>query len=458
MLFASSFSFCALLQKSWSQFAYVSVLSSDDFLLAARVMAHTLQKHHNSSIPYLLLYTEDVGEDSLRVLRNQEVLLRRVDKIDTPLLETHPAKKFQYTKIQLWSLVEYEALVYLDLDTIVLDSVDELFDCGPFCASLRHSDMFNSGVFVLRPNRTVYEEMLNSTAELTSYGLLQHLLWQVKWAKMFDPNAPDRTAIQRLSAAYNYDVGVYYLSGKMLVQPKIVHYTLAFRRWHWYGYPIFDLNEYWHDSSAGDARSAARSYRSNGRSALFGSPSSFCSSSANKSSLRSSSTSRSWRSGRPTLPFERSFVLFAIMSAGVVGGVWLTPLQMLPLVGWTFFCLHFSVIVSILGATYSRLRFGYGSTGGNLLAVGLLTLFVQLVSWNVLARIERPPTRFLVAILFMLAFATATTQLLGVLLFAPQLLNRLRYGERKAKESTENLNLLFDCEHPNGSDHNSCDV
>lgn len=48
-------------------------------------------------------------------------------------------------------------MVFLDLDVLPLTDISELFKCGEFCASIRHSDMFNSGVFVFRPNKTVGE-------------------------------------------------------------------------------------------------------------------------------------------------------------------------------------------------------------------------------------------------------------------------------------------------------------
>lgn len=58
----------------------------------------------------------------------------------------------------------------------------------------------------------------------------------MKYAPMFNPNSThdNASAIQRFSAAFNYDVGMYYLSSKMLIRPKIIHFTMAFvKPWHW---------------------------------------------------------------------------------------------------------------------------------------------------------------------------------------------------------------------------------
>lgn len=58
-------------------------------------------------------------------------------------------------KLAIWSMVQYEALVYLDADTLVFRNPDELFGCGDFCVAFVNPTTFNSGVMVLRPDKMV---------------------------------------------------------------------------------------------------------------------------------------------------------------------------------------------------------------------------------------------------------------------------------------------------------------
>jgi hypothetical protein len=88
--------------------------------------------------------------------------------------------------------------------------------------------------------------MLNKASKLPSYdggdqGFLNSYFWELKNAQMFEPNSTkNHQEIQRISSIYNYDVGMYYLSSKLLVQPKIIHYTLAFvKPWHWCVFIVF---------------------------------------------------------------------------------------------------------------------------------------------------------------------------------------------------------------------------
>ena len=61
------------------------------------------------------------------------------------------------------------AVVYLDADTIVVKSVEDLFKCGKFCANLKHSERLNSGVMVVEPSQAVFNDMMGKVKTTFSY-------------------------------------------------------------------------------------------------------------------------------------------------------------------------------------------------------------------------------------------------------------------------------------------------
>jgi len=61
------------------------------------------------------------------------------------------------------------AVVYLDADTIVVKSIDDLFKCVKFCANLKHSERLNSGVMVVEPSQTVFNDMISKIKTTASY-------------------------------------------------------------------------------------------------------------------------------------------------------------------------------------------------------------------------------------------------------------------------------------------------
>jgi UDP-sulfoquinovose synthase len=71
-----------------------------------------------------------------------------------------------FAKLRLWELAEYERVVFLDADTIVVRNIDRLLDYPEFCAApnlyetLGDFHRLNSGVFVAEPNAATFERML----------------------------------------------------------------------------------------------------------------------------------------------------------------------------------------------------------------------------------------------------------------------------------------------------------
>ncbi len=71
-----------------------------------------------------------------------------------------------FVKLRLWELEQYEKIVFLDADTLVIRNIDRLFGFPEFVAapnvyeSLADFHRMNSGVFVAQPNRRTFESML----------------------------------------------------------------------------------------------------------------------------------------------------------------------------------------------------------------------------------------------------------------------------------------------------------
>ncbi|KAK6020451.1 hypothetical protein OSTOST_13895, partial [Ostertagia ostertagi] len=79
------------------------------------------------TVPYVLLVTENVSNASITELTSQGIEVRHTELLTVP--QARRAAKYH-------------------LDIILTP----LFSCGSFCATFRHSDKFNAGVLVLKPN------------------------------------------------------------------------------------------------------------------------------------------------------------------------------------------------------------------------------------------------------------------------------------------------------------------
>lgn len=154
-----------------------------------------------------------------------------------------------FDKLQIWGLTQFEKIVFLDSDLLVLSNIDELFDHEPFsgvCAGKSwpgNEDWrgINSGVMVVRPDFDVMQKLISivpSVAEkckrenrlMGDQDVLQYYLTE-KW---------DETPSLQLEEGYNVfaDFLDYYIKklgyscdGKGERNIYIVHFIGRTKPW-----------------------------------------------------------------------------------------------------------------------------------------------------------------------------------------------------------------------------------
>ncbi|MBK5934321.1 alpha-N-acetylglucosamine transferase [Rhodovulum imhoffii] len=167
------------------RFAYVTLVTNADFALGARALVRSLRLS-GTSADIAVLHTGGVEARALAPLATLGARLLETEllptsdafnaahgrdrlhglapftKGDKPAFHT-PLDNF--CKLRLWQL-DYERVVFLDADTLVLQNIDRLFDYPEFCAapnvyeSLADFHRMNSGVFTARPAATTFEAMV----------------------------------------------------------------------------------------------------------------------------------------------------------------------------------------------------------------------------------------------------------------------------------------------------------
>ena len=240
-----------------SRDAYVTLLYGGGFLLGARVLGQSLRET-GTTRDLIALCTEEVSEHTQQVLRDDGWIIRHITNIHSPYEgKSSRGDYFSgiFSKLYIWNMTEYERIIYLDSDALVLSNIDHMFDCGTFCAVFRHSDLFNAGIIVVEPSRAIFRDMLAKIQDIPSYddgdqGFLNVYFKDLRYASMFNwSNKSRQRQPMRMPAGLNADIGCYYANSRWNMpreEIRIIHYTLGpVKPWIWWTNFLFDLNPIW---------------------------------------------------------------------------------------------------------------------------------------------------------------------------------------------------------------------
>lgn len=230
--------------------AYVTLLYGDEFVLGVRVLGKSIKDTKSTNKDMVVLVSDGVSEYSKKLLQADGWIVDHISLLANPN-QVRPTRFWGvYTKLKIFNMTKYKKVVYLDADTIVVQSIEDLFKCGKFCANLKHSERLNSGVMVVEPSEAVFNDMMSKVKTLASYtggdqGFLNSYYVGFESARVFNPSLPDDVIksrpvpeMERLSTLYNADVGLYMLANKWMVDEKelrVIHYTLGpLKPWDWW--------------------------------------------------------------------------------------------------------------------------------------------------------------------------------------------------------------------------------
>jgi hypothetical protein len=175
--------------------AWATLLTQPDYLVGVQVL-HASLRRTGTPHPLVVMVTPGVDAGTRRALVEDGCLVRDVPRLrPDDRLEAHYANaRFVevWAKLASWSLVEFERLVVLDADMLVVAEMDELFSldlperglaachacrCNPnriagYPASWTPANCFYTHCRGVEPDRAVFDELLarlDGLTDLTRY-------------------------------------------------------------------------------------------------------------------------------------------------------------------------------------------------------------------------------------------------------------------------------------------------
>ena len=164
--------------------AFVTLVTNEDYALGALALVRSLRLT-NPDFPLIVMATQDLPQ--LQELASEGCEIRFVDRLplSAEFEDRHSRGKLHgrapytkgtkpifhdpldnFCKLRLWEYEEFERIVFLDADTIVVKNIEKLFGYPEFSAApnlyetLNDMHRLNSGVFVAEPSKRTFQDML----------------------------------------------------------------------------------------------------------------------------------------------------------------------------------------------------------------------------------------------------------------------------------------------------------
>ena len=219
------------IRKQHSQKLVITQFYTENYLNGVLTLAYSIWKWH-PEVDIAILYIEDqVKPSSVALLERIGCKLHRVGRILPVAEPIFDRFKDQYTKFEIWNFIEYDRIVYIDADCLVVGDISALLDLPssiPFAAigdawENEFKDHFNAGVMSLKPSKDTFHALIEHMNKTDQFDVEQ--------AEQGVLNLYFQHQLVKLSYVYNLNIAI----GKSTLRPfwdtlwpnvRIVHYTI----------------------------------------------------------------------------------------------------------------------------------------------------------------------------------------------------------------------------------------
>ncbi len=174
----------AALADKTSRHAFATLVTNEEYGRGALALVRSL-RWTGTSVPVLVLATgeaehlEELEREGCRIVPVSQPLVSKEFKKRHSREALHRAAPFNkgnkpafhdpvdnFCKLELWKLTDYEKIVFLDADSLVVKPIDMLFSFPEFSGApnvyetLADFHRLNSGVFVAEPSVATYQNLV----------------------------------------------------------------------------------------------------------------------------------------------------------------------------------------------------------------------------------------------------------------------------------------------------------
>ncbi|XP_047326528.1 UDP-glucuronate:xylan alpha-glucuronosyltransferase 1 [Impatiens glandulifera] len=168
---------CELSQKDYAEIsmgnrreAYATILHSADVYVCGAIAAAQSIRQVGSQRDLVILVDETISEYHKSGLMAAGWKVRTIERIRNPKAEKDAYNEWNYSKFRLWQLTDYDKIIFIDADLLILRNIDFLFSMPEISATGNNGTLFNSGVMVIEPSNCTFRLLMDHINEIESYN------------------------------------------------------------------------------------------------------------------------------------------------------------------------------------------------------------------------------------------------------------------------------------------------
>ena len=150
--------------------AYVTVLHYSEVYVCGDITLAQSLVQTSTKRDLVILIDKSISLPKREALIAAGWQIRLIKRIRNPRAEKGSYNEYNYSKFRLWQLTDYDKLVFIDSDIIVLRNLDLLFHFPQITATGNDGSIFNSGIMVIEPSICTFRTLMGLRKEITSYN------------------------------------------------------------------------------------------------------------------------------------------------------------------------------------------------------------------------------------------------------------------------------------------------
>ncbi|KAL2620434.1 hypothetical protein R1flu_000639 [Riccia fluitans] len=150
--------------------AYATILHSDGVYVCGAIVMGQSIKLTDGKRDLIALVDAGITLQQRKGLELAGWKLHDIERIKNPKSANLTYNAWNYSKFRLWQLTQYDKIVFIDADLLVLQNLDALFDMPQLSATGNNKYRFNSGVMVIEPSNCTFDLLMQQINDVKSYN------------------------------------------------------------------------------------------------------------------------------------------------------------------------------------------------------------------------------------------------------------------------------------------------